>query len=183
MKRKWKQLMGILLSFLMVLELMPGMSLKVYADDPYAALKNTTTAVKFANRDWYLIDYNSSTVTLLSKDCIGASMYDANGESSVYENSTIQTFVNNWYSNNISNEDQSAVSGGMFLLTTEQAQNINQANSEVLKCDKADGAEANIWWLGSRGYYDDSAACVHGDYGYVRDDGIIVMTALVSAPL
>ena len=40
MRQKMKQLMGILLTLVMVLSLMPGMSLTAYADDtpPYANL-------------------------------------------------------------------------------------------------------------------------------------------------
>ena len=66
MRQKMKQLMGILLSLVLLLGLMPGMSLTAlaYDNNPYASLKNTTTEISFDGKPWYLIDYDSTTVTL-----------------------------------------------------------------------------------------------------------------------
>ncbi|MBQ9009556.1 MAG: hypothetical protein IJ088_09530 [Clostridia bacterium] len=77
MKTK-KRFLSILLGLVMVLGLMPGMSLTAYADDPYSGIKNTTTVVHFDSKEWYLIDYDNSTVTLLSKECVAASQYSTN---------------------------------------------------------------------------------------------------------
>ena len=80
-----KQLIGILLTLVMVLSQMPGMSMTALAwdGDPYASLLNTTTVVNFDGKEWYLIENNSTaanagTVTLLSKECVDASRYDSN---------------------------------------------------------------------------------------------------------
>ncbi len=175
MRKKRKQLIGILLCFLMVLELIPGLSIKAYADDPYASLKNSTIVITFDNKDWYLIDYDSSTVTLLSKECIGTSKYDENGASYEYEGSTIKSYVDNWYRSNISADAKAAViEGKMFLLTTEQAEAIENVNSLVLRCDNAGGTDPYTWWLCSRGVVDTYATYVFGDYGIVFDFGAYV---------
>ena len=149
--------------------------------DPYASLKNTTTVIKFDDKDWYLIDYDDSTVTLLSKKCVDASKFDSNGSSNTYSGSTVESFVNSWYSGNITSDAKAAVDGnGMFLLTKGQA---NELSSDVRKCDKADGAEGNIWWLCSTGSDGNNyAACVAGGTGYVFDDGYLVTYTLGVRP-
>jgi hypothetical protein len=99
MKMK-KRFFGILLSFVMVLGLMPGMSLTAYADDdpPYAQYKNTTTVIKFDEKDWYLINYDTSTVTLLAKGCVGASKYNDGVSFVEYSNNpTVKTAVDDYY--------------------------------------------------------------------------------------
>ena len=68
------KLLSFLLTLVMVAGLMPGMRLTAlaYEGDPYASLLNTTTVVTFDDKEWYLIENNSTaadagTVTLLSK--------------------------------------------------------------------------------------------------------------------
>ena len=79
-KRKiGRKLLSFLLTLAMVIGLMPGIRLTAHAEDPYANLKNTTTPVKFADNDWYLINYDNDTVTLLSKACVGASIFGGDG--------------------------------------------------------------------------------------------------------
>jgi len=150
----------------------------------YAGLKNTTTVVHFDSKDWYLIEDNSTavdagTVTLLAKECVGASIF---GGSSTYSGSTVEGVVNNYYTNSISTDAKAAVDGsGMFLLTTDQANAIKTANVDVLKCSKATGAESILWWLGSPcDPY--NAACVYGDDGSIRDSGEIVERTLGVRP-
>ena len=63
------------------------------SDDPYAELLNTTTAVNFDGKEWYLIENNSTavdagTVTLLSKECVAASQYNSSGSYVEYASST-----------------------------------------------------------------------------------------------
>ncbi|MBO6307154.1 MAG: leucine-rich repeat protein, partial [Paludibacteraceae bacterium] len=141
---------------------MVGMSATAYADVPYANLKNTKNVITFDNKQWYLIDYDDSTVTLLSKECVDASEF---GSSNTYSGSTVDSFVNSWYTSNISADAKAAVDGsGMFLLTKEQA---NALSSDVLKCSQASEAEMNYWWLCSQGSYDNIAICVDGDDGAV----------------
>ena len=169
MKKKRKKLGRKLLSFLltlaMVVGLVPGMGMTAYAADvPYASLKNTTNVVKFDGKDWYLIAYDQSTVTLLTKECVAASQYDSNDSSNIYENSTVETAVNTYYNGSISNDVKSAVvDNKMFLLTTEQA---NAMTDETRKCSQASGAEDNVWWLCSPGGVDWFAASVFGENGW-----------------
>ena len=119
---------------------------------------------------------DAGTVTLLSKECVDASKYDSNGQSNTYSGSTVETAVNNYYTNSISSNVKSAiVDSKMFLLTTDQANTIEQANPEVLKCNKASGAEDNAWWLRSAGYNVEFAPCVFGEYGIVYVTGFTVI--------
>ncbi len=146
MKQKVKKMLSYLFMTALVLGLMPGMSLLAHASNPYASLKNTTTVVKFDNKDWYLIDYDESTVTLLSKECVAASQFRTVANDNNYSGSAVEEVVNNWYTDNISSASKIAVNGnGMFLLTTQQAQAIT--NVEVRKCPQYPGTELNIWWL------------------------------------
>ena len=146
--------------------------------NPYASLVNTTTVVKFDNKDWYLIEDNSTaiddgTVTLLAKECVGASQFNPQNGNNTYSGSNVETAVNNYYTSSISADAKAAVSeSGMFLLTTEQANAIT--NTNVLKCPKAEGAGAQYWWLrspGSNVSYGSRAAIVDGEYGIVRESG------------
>ena len=146
MRQKMKRMMSILLNLMMVLGLMPGMSLTAYADDPYASIKRTTTVVNFDSKDWYLIDYDSSTVTLLAKECVAALQYNSSGTFVDYSsNPTVKNAVDTYY-NSISADAKIAVSGdGMFLLTEDQANGIS--NADVRKCQRFTGTDPNGWWL------------------------------------
>ena len=170
-----KRFLSLLLSLVMVLGLMPGMSLTAYADDdpPYAQYKNTTTEITFDGKSWYLIDYDAGTVTLLANDCVGASQYNESVPFVEYRYSTVKTAVDNWYNSNITADAQTAVSGdAMFLLTTEQASTIYSANPDVLKCSRASGAYSNAWWLCSPSIQSNVlAAVVNGDDGNVFANG------------
>jgi len=144
MRLKKKKMLGIILSLVLVLGLMPGMSLTALADDPYAALKNTTTPVKFDDKDWYLINYDNDTVTLLSKECVGTSIF---GSNDTYSGSTVEAYVNNWYTEKISSDAKKAVSGnGAFLLSKGDATPIP---ANVRKCTLA--SDVYGWWLSSAG--------------------------------
>ena len=106
MKKKEKlrrKLLSFLLTLAMVVGLLPGMGLLAYADGapPYAGLKNTTTVVTFDGKPWYLIDYDDTTVTLLSKECVGASAFGTNQEYLEYSGSTVETAVNSYYTDSI----------------------------------------------------------------------------------
>ena len=177
MKEIGRKLLRVFLMMAMVIGLLPGMGLTALAweGDPYADLVNTTTVVNFDGKQWYLIENNSTavdagTVTLLSKECVAVSIF---GSNNTYSGSTVETAVNNYYTNSISDNVKSAiVDSKMFLLTTDQANTIKQGNPEVLKCNEASGAEYNAWWLCSPGesYEVPTAAYVDGDSGNV--DGI-----------
>ena len=169
MKHRGTKILALLLSFVLALSLLPGMSLTAWADDPYASLKNTTTKITFDGKDWYLIDYDTTTVTLLSKECVGVSRYDTADPVNV---------ANTWYTNNITATAKTAVNGsGMFLLTIEQVKEIlgseeREASSDVLKCSVPTGADYATWWLCSPGLKDSSGvAIVLGSSGKLRSDG------------
>jgi len=161
-----------------------GMSLTAYADDSYAGLKNTTNVIKFDGKDWYLIDYDDTTVTLLSKECVGASAYnDSDGNNSRYvdyADSTVKTVVDNWYKDNISTDAKTAVNGDMFLLTKEQVkenQETYKIAKEVLKCSRPAGlpeGASNVWWLCSRAINKVTITSSENEAVVVRsDDGVV----------
>ena len=178
MKSKMTWLFGLLLG----LALMLGMSLTAYADDtpPYANLKDTTTEITFDGKSWYLIDYDDNTVTLLAKECVGASRYNSAQSSYVYSGSTVETAVNNYYTSSITSNAKIAVSGsGMFLLTKDQA---NALSTDVKKCSQASGTGEDGWWLCSQGLNDYSAAFVYGWSGGVNEYGYYVGSTLGVRP-
>ena len=139
--------------------LIPDVSLTAYAGNPYDSIKNTTTVVHFDGKDWYLIDYDNTTVTLLTKDSVGTSQFGSNNK---YDESTVKTFVNNWYNENITAAKKQAVSGGgMFLLNAEQVNNIAE---DVRKCNTSKGS----WWTRSGGT-NNMVVCVNGNNGDFDD--------------
>ena len=184
MKQKTgRKLLAFLLTLAMVFGLVPGMSLTALAinpnelDDPfiggvttvaYASLKNTTTVITFDGKQWYLIDYDASTVTLLAKECVGLSVF---GSNTTYSGSTVETYVNNWYSDNISTNAKTMVSGGMFLLTLEQVNTIASTSTDVLLCEVPNGADARWWWLSTPGTGNNCVSCVYGDNASVLNYG------------
>ena len=170
-----------MLSLALILGLVPGMSLTAYADDtpPYANLKNTTTVITFDGKPWYLTDYDDTTVTLLSKECVASSKYNENGSFVEYSsNPTVKTAVDDWYNHNITADAQTAVSGGaMFLLTIDEANAIT--NAEVRK----DATATGYWWLCSQGTdYAGNAAYAGGEYGLVYAYGTNVENTLGVRP-
>ena len=64
-KKTGRRVLSFLLTLAMVLGLLPGMGLTALAwdGDPYAELLNTTTAVNFDGKEWYLIENNSTAGT------------------------------------------------------------------------------------------------------------------------
>ena len=147
---------------------------------PYADLKNTTTVVTFDGKEWYLIDYDSSTVTLLAKECVAASQYNSSGSYVEYASSTVKTAVDNWYNNNITSNAKTAVfDNKMFLLTKDQA---NAMTTDTRKCSQASEANYNYWWLCSPGSFGNFASCVYGGNGNVLAYGYSVVYALGVRP-
>jgi len=184
MTTKTKKLIGILLTLALVLGLLPGMTLTAYADNdpPYASLKNTTTEITFDGKPWYLINYDASTVTLLAKECVATTKYNSSGSFVEYSsNPTIKTAVDKYYTDSISADAKTAVSGGMFLLTEDQAKHII-TNRNVRMCSQYTGNEFGMWWLCSQGYGDNRAAVVVGTTGSVDGDGNYVKDTLGVRP-
>ncbi len=135
MRKKLKQLIGILLTLVMVLGQMPGMSLTAYAagEKAYAAYDVTTETnktksgndltalqVTFNDRKWYIIDDNSSsaksgTVTLLSADTsFGTKTFNNEKNSNRYSTSQVKTYL-----------DSMTGTGGAFAGVADAIETVN----------------------------------------------------------
>ncbi|MBQ9302860.1 hypothetical protein [Butyrivibrio sp.] len=183
MRKKLKQLMGILLSLALVLGLMPGMSLTAYAaTDTYTTLKNNATVVKFNGYNWYIIEDNSNsategTVTLLAADnAFGTSAFSEN-DTNVYSSSKVNDALDKLtkeggafagvkdaiVSTNLS--DVPVTGAKLYLLSTSEAQSLNLTILHYNFPGTDDGMGG--WWLRSPGGDVSLAACVFGEYGHV----------------
>ncbi|MBO6263961.1 MAG: Ig domain-containing protein, partial [Clostridia bacterium] len=165
-------LLAVIMALATVFAVLPTINLTASAGEasPYADLENTTTVITFDGKDWYLIDYDSTTVTLLSEECVGVSKFSDN-DNNTYSGSTVESFVNSWYTNNISADAKAAVNGnGMFLLTTAQAKAMT---TDQRKCSPVSGADFDRWWLCSPGGKR-KAARVNCEDGTVDDNGNFV---------
>ena len=190
MKKKRKisgrKLLSYILTLVMILGLMPGMSLTAFAYDgnPYASLVNTTTKVKFNGYDWYIIEDNSTavdagTVTLLAADTsFGTSVFSQN-YSNDYSNSTVKGKLDVLTASGGSFADVADAivdtdNGKLYLLSTTEANALSQ---NVLKINFTGGdCMQGEWWLRSPGDSDGRAAFVNGANGFV-DDGRLVRRA------
>ena len=169
-----KKLLSLLLTLLMVVTILPATkkTVQAWSGNNYSDIVNTTTVVRFDNKDWYLIHDNSTalnagTVTLLAKECVGESQFDIVNENN-YWNSAVKDYVSRYYDENISAEAKAAVVGnGMILLTTEEAKALSQ---DVLKTSAGFG-EPGSWWLRSEGEKKWLAAYVSYQ-GYVNSEGM-----------
>ncbi len=194
MKQKMKQLMGILLSYVMMLGLLPGMSLTAYADGTGAYNDYLVTTddnkqksgddlialqVTFNEKKWYIIADNSSsvtegTVTLLAAESFGK--YEFHASSNDYSTSTIKSTLDNMTASegpfegvkdNIVDTaltDVSVTGAKLYLLSIDEANNVPE-NVRKFSCN---------WWLRSPGDDDNLAAFVDGGSGYVDNHGNIV---------
>ena len=189
MRQKMKQLMGILLSFVMVLGLMPGMSMTAYAYDgnPYAGFVGTTNTVTFNGKPWYIIADNSTavdagTVTLLAADTsFGLSAFSS-GMSNAYSSSTVKSTLDGLTAEggsfagvkdaiaDTALTDVNVTGAKLYLLSTAEAQALEQSGYyDVLKMNFS--SMMGGWWLRSPGEGEDEAAFVDGEYGNVVDYG------------
>ena len=183
MRQKMKQLMGILLSLVLVLGLMPGMSLTAYAYDgnPYTSLVNTNTTVTFNGKTWYIIADNSTavdagTVTLLAADTsFGLSAF-SDSYSNDYSSSSVKAALDAMTASGGSFADvadaivtNTDAGGKLYLLSTDEAKSLQ---SDVLKINFT-GTDDRMggWWRRSPGSSGDEAACVFGKYGHVDGRG------------
>jgi len=148
---------------------------------------NDKTVVKFNNYNWYIIADNSTavdagTVTLLAADTsFGTSKFDGESPySNAYSSSTVKGVL-----------DALTAEGGGFAGVkdaivdtdlTDITPNVTGAKLYLLSTSEAGsyanfnftGAQYGGWWLRSPGVYDDFAAFVNGEYGYVYEDGLLV---------
>ena len=166
-----KRLFGFLLALVLALVLLPGMSLTAYAYDnnPYAALVNTTTPVKFNSIDWYIIADNSTakdegTITLLMKDPMTAMPFLEGGSedwtnkvpiSYQYSSSTVKKYLDG-----LTNEDGSFASVADAIAPTDldlsyevvfgakiylPSPELVGLSSDILKCTTADVSYNGNW--------------------------------------
>ncbi|MBQ9279242.1 MAG: InlB B-repeat-containing protein, partial [Lachnospiraceae bacterium] len=177
-----RKALAFALAFALVLSTIITMvpMLEVKAEEDYSSYVNTTTPVEFNGNVWYIIEYDSTaeTVTLLSKECVGASKF-SDTESNEYSGSLVETAVKTYYDEKFLPETKTAIiNDELFLLTSAQASALETANINVLKCSKAENALSDLWWLCSSGSLGNKyAAGVFGDYGYVNKYGEYVASA------
>ena len=207
MKKKEKlrrKLLSFLLTLVMVMGLLPGMSLTAYAvTDTYTTLKNNVTIVHFNDYDWYIIEDNSTsategTVTLLAKDPIGKSKFHST--SNAYSGSDVETYLENLTASgsfaSVANaietvqvrgsDSDNEVDAKLWLLSMTEVNSTYNLPTEVKKCSTSNGL---YWWLRSPGTYvdpdtgDPSAACVYGGNGDVDGGGFAVWQAFGVRPV
>ena len=182
MRQKMKRLMGILLSLVLMLGLMPGMSLTALAYDgnPYASLVGTTNSVTFNGKPWYIIADNSTavdagTVTLLAADTSFGLSEFSDRYSNDYSISKVKASLDDLTTSGSFKDVADAIEtntdagGKLYLLSTSEAQ---QLSTDVLKMNFSSKKNGG-WWLRSPGEYQ-MAAFVYGEYGYVNASGEIV---------
>ncbi|MBO6298162.1 MAG: hypothetical protein J6N53_04890 [Lachnospiraceae bacterium] len=140
MRQKLKRWIGILLTLVMVLGQMPGMSLTAYAagEKAYTAYDVTTETnktksgddltalqVTFNERKWYIIEDNSSsatsgTVTLLSADTsFGTKRFDNGDYSNHYSTSQVKTYL-----------DDMTKTGGAFADVADAIETVNLTTNQ-----------------------------------------------------
>ena len=197
MRQKMKHLMGILLSLVLILGMMPGMSLTAYAaTETYTKLKNDKTVVKFNNHDWYIIADDSTatggTVTMLAADTsFGTSAFDSSGQSNSYNNSDVKRYLDSIVAGT-AGEGKPNFAGVADAIqpvtlttykynsTTEVAETTENAKLYLLSTSEAKpyksfyftGAQYGDWWLrspgGSGGNY---AVYVDGEDDHIDGNG------------
>lgn len=181
MKHASKRFLSILLSLVMALGLLPGMSLTALAYDgnPYASLVGNTTSVTFNGKPWYIIADNSTavdagTVTLLAADTsFGKSKF--HDSSKAYSTSTVKDVLDALTAEGgdfaavkdaIADTDLTdvGVSGAkLYLLSTSEAGPYANFNYT--------GATFGGWWLRSPASADGFAAFVAGQFSNVDSVG------------
>ena len=184
MKQKTgRKLLSFLLTLAMVVGLLPGMGLTVYAatydGNPYASLVNTTTTVKFNDIDWYIIKDESTavdvgTVTLFAKEMIGGSMFHS--ESNAYSTSTVKSYLDGLTTEGKAfagvadaietvkvkgSDSDNEVDAKLWLLSTEEA---NSLKAVIRLCSQE---EYGYWWLRSPGIDDQHGVSVCGEDAYI----------------
>ena len=212
-KKSSRKVISYVLALVMVLSTMtgivPGMSQTAYAagENAYAAYDVTTETnktksgndltalqVTFNERQWYIIEDNSSsatsgTVTLLSADTTFGTKIFADNNSNKYSTSQVKAYLDsmtetgndfadvadaietvNLTTNKYNSTDEYETVDGvkLYLLSTEEA---NSLPTNVRKAGfTGDDCDAHEWWLRSPGNVGNNAAFVYGDNGDVNGD-------------
>ena len=183
--------MGILLSLVMLLGLMPGMSLMAlaYDNNPYASLVNTTNTVTFNDKDWYVIAddstaVNAGTVTLLAKNPLWLMIFHTT--SNAYNGSTVQKYLAAQTDTAgsdfetvadaiaLTDLDDVGVTGAkLYLLSKSEAGGLPVA---IRKCDYA-GDNDILWWLRTSAL-NNKVEGVDDQSGTVSNGGMQVVTGV-----
>ena len=189
-KKTGRKLLSFLLTLAMLVGLMPGMSLSVYADDdiynPASSYNYSTFTSKNNNTEftikqvpgytWYVIGYDSSakTVTLLSKQSFGNHKFDGGhwkGDYdyiyyNTYDDSDIKSYVEG-----LPGENQplagisSAMVGVPYLIDKTTADGLSKTK---LKGDTSTYS-SGYWWLSSPSPFRTDEAYGVYNSGYIND--------------
>lgn len=170
-----RRLMGILLSLVMTMGLMPEMTMTVFAANAYSKYLVTTDAnkgksgddlkalqVSFNGNKWYIIEDNSSsatagTVTLLAADSsFGYSEINGSWTTSYVGSTMAQNLAayTDGSFNDVKDVIQNKKDGGtdigkLYLLSADEASNLPK---EVLKMEFPDSeTRAGYYWLRTNG--------------------------------
>ena len=138
MKKKMQRFWGLLLSFVLVLGMMPGMSLTAYADGTtynpastftgFGDLNTNNTEVtisEVSGKTWYVIANDSSTVTLLSKQSFENKAFNSSGTGNNYATSEIKTYVDGLTGDGQPLAGISSVISDLTLIDTSTAQGLS----------------------------------------------------------
>ena len=195
MKTK-RRLLSILLSLVVVLGLLLGMTLTAYAYEgkPYENLVNTTTTVIFNEKPWYIIADNSTavnagTITLLAADdSFGSSLFNTEDKFSSYYSGSVVKGVLDAYTS----ESGSFASVKDAIADTDLSDvDVTGAKLYLLSVDEANSLSVDLrksslgkWWLRTRVEEDEmpSAACVEGGSGEVSSDGWQIFNSIGVRP-
>ena len=179
-----RKALAFALAFALVFSTMMSMIpvLKVKATVNYADYVNTTNSVEFNGNDWYIIEYDSTaeTVTLLSKECVGASVF-SNSNNVNYDNSDLKIYLADYYNNTFPSDGKTAIVDNEELYIPSEEEITAITNMEVRKCSQPDGAVLIIWWLSTPSETSGVRAVINTN-GYINN-GPIEMKAGVRPAL
>ena len=177
MRHNGKRWIGVLLSLVMVLGLIPGTGLTAYAaTETYTKLMNDKTVIKFNGYNWYIIEDNSTainagTLTLLVADTsFGNALFDDG--TNVYSNSAIKRTLSSYTDTGTFKDVAEAIintsNGRLYLLSQEEAQGLPL---EVLKANFSGGdtGSGKKWWLRTAVTSGGHVAYVSGENGTFGD--------------
>lgn len=145
---------------------------------------------------WRVIDKESDKILVISEDIIDFRSFDeVYNEKTTWENSSIRTWINDFYKDFFGDEEYSmiltttvinnqrneyGISGGndtddkFFLLSVEEAEKYFRSNDDRVYLDTnsnyilGNDDQYLSWWLRTPGEYDNDMACVSWDGSIVR---------------
>ena len=140
MKTK-KRFLSILLTLALLLGLTPGTQMTAKASvQKTFNLGDRVTIDGVPGREWYVINQDSTSVTLFSTSCFKNSRF---GASSWYSSSVIKNELRNLMSRDLASIKTALVEAPR-LLTVDEALEIRRKKRNILKC-----GEYHWWWTQS----------------------------------